>query len=90
MTKKKFLKIFVCAAMALLMAVGIGLPVIVSADTKSDYRQAQDKLNQINKELESIKNEKKKQEQQKKNAETQLSLVKNQISILISYTTLTL
>ena len=47
--------------MALLMAVGIGLPVIVSADTKSDYRQAQDKLNQINKELESIKNEKKKQ-----------------------------
>ena len=49
-----------------------------------DYisRQAQDKLNQINKELESIKNEKKKQEQQKKNAETQLSLVKNQISIL--------
>ena len=60
MTKKKFLKIFVCAAMVFLMAVGIGLPVIVSADTKSDYRQAQDKLNQINKELESIKNEKKK------------------------------
>ena len=64
MTKKKFIKIFVCAAMVFLMAVGIGLPVIVSADTKSDYRQAQDKLNQINKELESIKNEKKKQEQQ--------------------------
>ena len=47
MTKKKFIKIFVCAAMVFLMAVGIGLPVIVSADTKSDYRQAQDKLNQI-------------------------------------------
>ena len=36
MTKKKFIKIFVCAAMVFLMAVGIGLPVIVSADTKSD------------------------------------------------------
>ncbi len=82
MKKKKFLTNLLLRIMVVTMAAGLFAPLIVSADTVSDFNSAQQKLDAINKELNSIKDEKKKQQQEKKNAQTQINLVKTQITSL--------
>ncbi len=82
MKKKKLLVNIFAGLMIMVMGIGMFAPLVAVADTKDDYRAAQEKLDAINKELASIKNEKKKQEKEKKNAQTQINLVKSQIKIL--------
>ncbi len=82
MNKKKILLNIFTAFMVLVMGIGLISPVMVSADTKSEYEQAQEKLDEINKEIESLANKKKQEQAKKNNAQTQINLVKTQIKTL--------
>ncbi len=84
MKKKKYFVNIFAALMVLALGIGLFSPIVALADTKDDYRAAQQKLDAINKELASIKDKKKKQESERKNAQKQIDLVKSQIKILNS------
>ncbi|MBQ3586994.1 MAG: peptidoglycan DD-metalloendopeptidase family protein [Oscillospiraceae bacterium] len=81
--RQLFIRLFTCL-MVFTMAFGLMAPFVASADTKSDYEDAQERLDEINKEIANLNDQKKKQQAQKTNAQTQINLVKNQISILNS------
>ena len=82
MKKSRFATKFITCLMVAVLSFGLLAPFVVSADTKSDYEDAQNRLNAINKEISSLKDQKQKQETARKKAQTQINLVKNQISIL--------
>ena len=81
--RQLFIRLFTCL-MVFTMSFGLMAPFVASADTKSDYEDAQERLDEINKEIANLNDQKKKQQAQKTNAQTQINLVKNQISILNS------
>ena len=82
MKKKKLIINIFCLIFAFAMAIGLVHPIIAQAGTKEDYEQAQQKLDEINKELRELGDQKKKQEKEIKNAQKQIDLVKKQINIL--------
>ena len=82
MKKSRFLFRLLTCLMVSVMMFGLVSPFVVSADTKSDYEAAQEKLDKINKEIRGLKDKKKQQQTAQKNAQTQIDLVKNQISSL--------
>ena len=84
MKKKKVILNIFCRIFVCIMAVGLVSPLVVSAGTKEDYEEAQDKLDKINQEISDLANEKKKHETSIKNAQSQIDLVKKQIGILNS------
>lgn len=78
---KLFIRI-VSIVLLIAMCLTLILPIFVSADTKTDFEQAQEELNRIEKELNSIKNEAERQKAQKKKAMQQVDLVRKQISAM--------
>lgn len=79
--EKKLTKIIATVLVVLMVATAV-IPVIISANAREDYEQAQAELEKIEKELNSIKDTKKKQEQEKANTQKQVNLVKNQLASL--------
>ncbi|MEG2192406.1 MAG: peptidoglycan DD-metalloendopeptidase family protein [Oscillospiraceae bacterium] len=82
MKNKKSAFKFISLCLAALLCVGVFAPIGVSADTKDEYLEAQQKLDAINKEISALRNQKQKQQAEMKNAQTQINLVKRQITIL--------
>ncbi|MEG1781993.1 MAG: hypothetical protein RR253_01960 [Oscillospiraceae bacterium] len=75
MKNKKSAFKFISLCLAALLCVGLFSPLGVSADTKDEYLEAQQKLDAINKEISALRNQKQKQQAEMKNAQTQINLV---------------
>lgn len=82
MNKNKKMLNVLCLLFSVVMIMGLFAPIIASAGTKDDYLEAQEKLDEINKEVAALKDKKEQQEKDAKNTQNKINLVKQQIGIL--------